>query len=258
MSINYKGVEFERETHARWAVFFDTLNIRWSYKRKSLELSALGHCLPEFEVNLDSVQQSSFLQNVFGAMSSVPKGKDMLFVKIVGNVNLSLNIFQFCMQSEFVPVRYPNYNNVGDVGTHFKAISLGVSVVNYGTAIRKASNFRFESLQPRKLRLKNKRVQSYVYRFLDSEGCVIYVGRTVDLKLRMSQHFSDRGHLPRECYNSVARIEFITCKTYLDMKIKELYYIGKCQPQFNIADKSEVTVILDETTDVWESYKSIQ
>ena len=47
----------------------------------------------------------------------------------------------------------------------------------------------------------------YVYRFLNSEGKIIYIGKTVNIKNRMQQHFS-KGHLPAECYRNVARIEY--------------------------------------------------
>ena len=41
---------------------------------------------------------------------------------------------------------------------------------------------------------------AYVYRFLDSKGDIIYVGKTVNIDLRMQQHFGDKGHLSKECY----------------------------------------------------------
>ena len=94
----------------------------------------------------------------------------------------------------------------------------------------------------------------YVYRFLDKDLKVIYIGRTVDIKARMTQHFGNGGHLPKECYESVHRVDFLEFKTKNDMKIKELYYIGKYRPKYNTADNSAVSFVMDEIQDVWVTY----
>ncbi|WP_186326216.1 nucleotide excision repair endonuclease [Priestia megaterium] len=91
----------------------------------------------------------------------------------------------------------------------------------------------------------------YVYRFLDENNKVIYIGRTNNITSRMSTHFSNRGHLPKECYEAVKRIDYMILKTTNDMKIKELYYIGKYKPKFNSNDKSDVSFVMNELEDVW-------
>ena len=40
----------------------------------------------------------------------------------------------------------------------------------------------------------------YVYRFIDTTGKVIYIGKTINIHNRIKQHFR-AGHLPIECYN---------------------------------------------------------
>jgi len=66
----------------------------------------------------------------------------------------------------------------------------------------------------------------FVYKFIDSKDEVIYVGKTkVGIRNRINQHFSNSGHLSKECYRQVQRIEYQTIPNKLEMDIKELYYI---------------------------------
>jgi hypothetical protein len=44
---NYKGYRFRSRTEARWAVFFDALDIRWEYEKEGYELPS-GRYLPDF------------------------------------------------------------------------------------------------------------------------------------------------------------------------------------------------------------------
>ena len=49
----------------------------------------------------------------------------------------------------------------------------------------------------------------YVYRFLNNKNEIIYVGKSVNFINRMKQHFGSNGHLPKECYDNVDKIEYI-------------------------------------------------
>lgn len=44
----YKGYRFRSRTEARWAVFFDTLGIKWEYEKEGYDLGAAGWYLPDF------------------------------------------------------------------------------------------------------------------------------------------------------------------------------------------------------------------
>lgn len=44
----YKGVKFRSRTEARWAVFFDMMNIKWVYEFEGYDLGKLGWYLPDF------------------------------------------------------------------------------------------------------------------------------------------------------------------------------------------------------------------
>ena len=100
---------------------------------------------------------------------------------------------------------------------------------------------------------------AYTYRFLDKEDNVVYVGYTGQtMPQRMSQHFGDKGHLPKECYYSVAKIEYIKWKTKCDAQVMEVYYINKYKPRFNKLNKKNdaLTIVLDEKE--WKTYQVLK
>ena len=99
---------------------------------------------------------------------------------------------------------------------------------------------------------------SYVYRFIDGKGNIIYVGKTVNINNRIQQHFSNKGHLSKECYNSVAKIEYQKYKTESDSLIMETYYITKYSPKYNKLGQSRdvPTIAFDEKN--WKIYKEFK
>jgi len=46
----YRGCRFRSRTEARWAVFFDGLNLRWEYEEEGYILSTAGCYLPDFRL----------------------------------------------------------------------------------------------------------------------------------------------------------------------------------------------------------------
>lgn len=104
--------------------------------------------------------------------------------------------------------------------------------------------------------------KSYVYRFINSDEKIIYVGKTNNLDRRYVQHFNKKGHLPSECYNSVWKIEYIKTDTELNALLLETYYINKYRPQYNKLNKtykatSTENVNLKEIKDNWKVYKIV-
>lgn len=83
-----------------------------------------------------------------------------------------------------------------------------------------------------------KKYESYgCYRFLDDTAQTIYIGSSKNIHRRLfSQHFK-RGHLPKECYDSTAKIEIIKTKDYPTALALEIYLIDKYIPKFNKKDK---------------------
>jgi hypothetical protein len=45
---SYRGCRFRSRLEARWAVFFDSLNISWEYEKEGYDLGELGWYLPDF------------------------------------------------------------------------------------------------------------------------------------------------------------------------------------------------------------------
>lgn len=44
----YRGYRFRSRLEARWAVFFDALDIAWEYEKEGFDLGKHGHYLPDF------------------------------------------------------------------------------------------------------------------------------------------------------------------------------------------------------------------
>ena len=98
---------------------------------------------------------------------------------------------------------------------------------------------------------------AYVYRFLDSKGNIIYVGKTVNIDNRMQNHFT-KGHLPKECYNSVAKIEYQKYKTESDSLIMETYYITKYSPRYKKLQQSRDLPTIEFDEGSWRTYKQFK
>jgi hypothetical protein len=44
----YNGYRFRSRLEARWAVFFDTLGVRYEYEKQGFDLGEAGYYLPDF------------------------------------------------------------------------------------------------------------------------------------------------------------------------------------------------------------------
>jgi excinuclease UvrABC nuclease subunit len=98
---------------------------------------------------------------------------------------------------------------------------------------------------------------AYTYRFIDKYGNIIYIGKTVNMDLRMQSHFN-KGHLPRECYNAVCRIEYQKHKTESDALIMETYYITKYSPKYNKLQQSRDLPTIEFNEGSWRTYKQFK
>lgn len=79
----------------------------------------------------------------------------------------------------------------------------------------------------------------YVYRFINQNETVIYVGKTSQT---LQQRFKTHHHFPDVCYQQVRCIEYIECQSPSETSIKEIYYINLYRnndPYFNLLDLSE-------------------
>lgn len=95
-----------------------------------------------------------------------------------------------------------------------------------------------------------------VYKFINIEDEVVYVGKTKgNVHERIYSH-SKNGHLPKQCYECVNKIEYIETVSKADMDILELYFINKYKPIFNKKSKTEDSLFLkiDEKSLNWKSF----
>lgn len=72
-------------------------------------------------------------------------------------------------------------------------------------------------------------MKNCVYRFLNKNNEIIYIGKAKDLKNRLNGH----THLPQVCYDERVAIEFISFDTEYEMDLAERYYIPKYKPKYN-------------------------
>ena len=98
-----------------------------------------------------------------------------------------------------------------------------------------------------------------VYRFLDKNKNIIYIGMTNNAYIRIfQQHFTNRGHLPYECYNSTCRVDIIKLYSNLEAKGLEDYLINKYRPKFNKRDKEKDIFIMNKYGQLGDVYSSME
>ncbi|MFA5301918.1 MAG: excinuclease ABC subunit UvrC [Bacteroidales bacterium] len=86
--------------------------------------------------------------------------------------------------------------------------------------------------------------QNGVYRFLNKDGTVIYVGKAKDLKKRVSQYFSQGKKLSVKTQRMVSRacsLEYTVVETESDALLLENNLIKTLQPRYNILLKDDKT-----------------
>jgi excinuclease ABC subunit C len=76
-----------------------------------------------------------------------------------------------------------------------------------------------------------------VYRFLDSEGVILYVGKAQNLKSRLSSYFGDKQHAQYKTVlltRNASGIEFTVVSSEHDALLLENSLIKKFQPRYNV------------------------
>ena len=72
-------------------------------------------------------------------------------------------------------------------------------------------------------------MKNCIYRFLDEDENIIYIGKAKDLKKRLEGH----NHLSDECYLEREYIDYVCFENEHEMDFAERYYIQKCNPKYN-------------------------
>jgi excinuclease ABC subunit C len=79
-----------------------------------------------------------------------------------------------------------------------------------------------------------------VYRFLNDENIILYVGKAKDLRNRLSNYFGDKKYIPyksKVLTKNATRIEFTIVDSEHDALLMENTFIKKFQPRYNVSLK---------------------
>ncbi|MFM7083935.1 MAG: excinuclease ABC subunit UvrC [Hyphomicrobium sp.] len=101
--------------------------------------------------------------------------------------------------------------------------------------------------------LKTLSTQPGVYRMLDAEGIVIYVGKARNLKARVSSYISAGTHSNRilRMIQQTASMEFVSVRTEAEALLLEANLIKRFKPRFNVLlrdDKSYPYILIRRDT----------
>ena len=88
-----------------------------------------------------------------------------------------------------------------------------------------------------------------VYRMLDSDGEVLYVGKAKNLKIRVSNYARLSGHSARiaRMINATTSMMFLTTETEIEALLLEQNLIKQLKPKFNVLlrdDKSFPDILI--------------
>ena len=72
---------------------------------------------------------------------------------------------------------------------------------------------------------------NYIYKLLDKEQNVLYVGKTNDLKRRFAEHMANQ-----EWYYEIDSMYYAICRDSFEQSTYEKYYIIKSNPKYNRQD----------------------
>lgn len=76
-------------------------------------------------------------------------------------------------------------------------------------------------------------MQNCVYKFINTNNEVIYVGKCKDLNKRFNSHRNE-PHLDKQCYSEVRQIQYISYPSYMDAGVMERIFIAHYQPKYNV------------------------
>lgn len=92
-------------------------------------------------------------------------------------------------------------------------------------------------MNPHSYLSKTKIYSSYlIYFFFDVNQNLLYIGKTTNLKKRISQHLSEKLRVSEKWRNEIdlKNIKVYSCKTLTDLEVYETYFINKYKPLYNL------------------------
>lgn len=96
----------------------------------------------------------------------------------------------------------------------------------------------------------------YVYRFLDRNNNIIYVGKTTNIDKRISSHLVNARQINYKYihYDDVYKIEYTEVPSEYHMNIYEIHYICKYKPIYNKQYKVNNVDLFDLPELDWKLY----
>ncbi len=103
--------------------------------------------------------------------------------------------------------------------------------------------------------LKNLPQKPGVYRFIDSKGDILYIGKTKNLRARVRQYFSGEDERPQIPYlmQEMADLDYTLVNNELESLYLERTLIQKLHPKYNIElkdDKNYAFIVIDYSTEI--------
>lgn len=98
---------------------------------------------------------------------------------------------------------------------------------------------------------------NYVYRLLDKNRNILYIGKTRQLQKRLNKHLKGLTNLPKECVDKIAKIQYLRFTYVGDMDIYELYLINYYHPPYNQDSNTELGIIRLPLYTDWNDYDII-
>lgn len=82
-----------------------------------------------------------------------------------------------------------------------------------------------------------------VYKLLDENKEVLYVGKSKRFKHRIYDHLRGNSHIGKKCKDLIKYVEYLEFPNECDMNIFEICAISYYQPPYNIENKSKINLI---------------
>lgn len=104
-------------------------------------------------------------------------------------------------------------------------------------------------------------MKGYVYKFISTNGSLLYIGRTIHMKPRMDLHFSkgESGYknIPREAIPFIGECVYTETESFADAIVLEAYLIAKYKPAYNreYMTDDELTLEIDISKYEWREWK---
>lgn len=73
----------------------------------------------------------------------------------------------------------------------------------------------------------------YVYRFIDNNGEIVYIGQAKNINHRLNSHFNGTAHLPDEVYESIFIVQYAKVDSEYESSQYEKLLINKYSPKYN-------------------------